>query len=153
MHRLPRCPSRPRWRGAPFNARFIRWIKRAASCPALFHSSARDAGSSGLLGDLYPVDRECPALRTHAHCVAVANLAFEDQGRERVLQVALNDALQGARTIDGIVAGIGEPRARVLVELERYLPVGQELFDALQLDVDDCTHLLPCKPAENQDLV
>ena len=68
---------------------------------------------------------------------AVGDLAGEDLVGERVLHLALDDALQRPRAVDRVVALLGEPGPRRLVEVERDLAVVEELLQPLQLDVDD----------------
>ena len=66
----------------------------------------------------------------------------KQQLRERILQTALDHAFQRTRAIDRIVAGIGEPGSRPVVELDGHLAVCQQLLQPLQLDVHDAAHLL-----------
>ena len=79
--------------------------------------------------------------------------AGEDLFGERVLQVFLDRALQRARAVDRIVAGAGEPLLGLLVELDDDLAIGEELVQALDLDIDDLVHVLAAQAAEEDDLV
>ena len=57
------------------------------------------------------------------------------------------------RAVGRVVAAVGEPRARLVVELERDLAIGQQLLQALDLDVDDLAHLRALQAMEQDDVV
>ena len=85
--------------------------------------------------------------------LAVVDLAGEDQLGERVLHRLLDHALQRARAVGRILALLGEPVARLGVELERDLAILEQLREPPHLDVDDAAHLLRLQPMEQDDLV
>ena len=64
----------------------------------------------------------------------VGDAAFEDLLGQRVLQLALDHPLQRPRAVDRVVAGIGQPGARRVVDLERDLAIGQQLVQPAELD-------------------
>ena len=125
MRSLHRCRWRQRWRTRPADLRVgearSRLVQRlaAARVPAPHPSSIAGANSlpSMVRPDLADAD---------LHLRAVGDLAFQQQLRQRVLQPALDHALQRPRAIDRIVARIAEPVARLVVERDLDLAVGEQ---------------------------
>ena len=74
---------------------------------------------------------------------AVGDMAFENLLGQGVLQFALDHPLQRPGPIDRIVAGIGEPGAGGIVDLESDLAVGEQLTEPLELDRDDAVPQAP----------
>ena len=64
------------------------------------------------------VDNEATFARGDRNCFAVGNAVLENHVRERVLQLALDDPFQRARAVGRVVARIGKPGARRVVELD-----------------------------------
>src|SRR3546814_7101698 len=85
--------------------------------------------------------------------VAVLHLAAEEQGRQRVLQRALDHPLQRPRPVDRIVAGLRQPGEGGVVQLDGDLAIRQQLAQPPELDIDDALHLVAAEPVEDQDLV
>jgi hypothetical protein len=61
------------------------------------------------------------------HQIAILDVASEHLLGKRVLDIALDHALQRAGAIGRVVALVGEPRARVIVQLQRDLAIRQQL--------------------------
>src|SRR3546814_15139989 len=95
----------------------------------LFRSGPMAAAGSGGRDHL-SVDGEAVGASGDADRVAVADLAFQNQAGQGVLQLALDDALQRAGAVDRIVALVGEPHLGLVVELQRDLAVGQHRVQA-----------------------
>ena len=70
-----------------------------------------------------------------------------------ILQRALDDPFERPRAIDRVIAGIGQPGRRRLVEHQRHIAVGQHLAQPRQLDIDDHGHLPAGQTLEDQDFV
>jgi hypothetical protein len=98
-------------------------------------------------------DRQRAVALVDAHGGAIGNFAAEQLFRERILQVALDRALQGAGAIDRIVAVFREPGARLVVELQRYAALFKAFAHAPDLDVDDARHLRLEQAMEQQDFI
>src|SRR3954465_9984693 len=69
--------------------------------------------------------------------VPIGEVAFEQTQRERVLEPALDRALQRARAIRRIPACLGERFLRGTGQLERDVTLGQPFAEALELQLDD----------------
>jgi len=91
--------------------------------------------------------------RNPRHARAVGDLAGEDLAAEVGLDLLLEEALQRARTVDGIVAGVGEVLLRAVGELELDLALAEALADTTELDLDDALQLLAREAVEDDDLV
>ena len=87
------------------------------------------------------------------HPGAVRDLAGQDLVGQRVLHLALDDALQRPRAVDRVVALVGQPGARRLVEVERDLAILEQLLQPRELDVDDLRHVAPLQAVEQDDVV
>src|SRR5918992_5446474 len=84
---------------------------------------------------------------------AVRDLALQDHLAHRVLDHALQDALQGARAERRVVARLGELVEGSGRELDADLALGHLLPEALDLDLDDLAHVLALELVEDDDLV
>src|SRR3546814_12480825 len=73
-----------------------------------------------------------------------------EQGRQRVLQRALNHPLQRSRPVDRIVAGLRQPGEGGVVQLDGDLAIRQQPAQPPELDVDDAPHLVAAEPVEDQ---
>src|SRR5215472_2936171 len=83
-----------------------------------------------------PVDDEALLAGTRVHVLAVENLAAEKQLRQRILQALLDHALERPRAVDGIVARLREPIARLDVEIDGDLAHREQLRKPRHLDID-----------------
>lgn len=83
----------------------------------------------------------------------VLDLPGQQFPRDRVDQVFLDHAFERARAIDRVVAAVGDPGEGPVVEGQGQAAVGEEFFEARQLDADDSGHLVAAEAAEQDDLV
>ena len=70
-----------------------------------------------------------------------------------ILDELLDHALQRPRSVDRIVALVGQPRARGVIEFQRELTIDKQLLQPPDLDVDDGRHVLALETVEQDDLV
>src|SRR5829696_6201292 len=83
-------------------------------------------------------ERDVPVLSlVDDDVVAGAELAAQELRRERVLDHALDGALQRPRAVDRIVAGVGDRLARGLAQLDREPALLEELAETAELDLHD----------------
>src|ERR1700731_2200901 len=108
---------------------------------------------SGCLRKLAGVDDKLAVRNRAPACFAVHDGAGQQHLRQRILQLPLDDALERARAVDRVVAGIGEPGFRLFVDFEHDLAIIEELLQMLELDVDDPLHLIAPEAVEQDDLV
>src|SRR5690554_3076282 len=73
--------------------------------------SARSGGSTGGGRGRLRGDRELVSGEVDEHRVTVANVSGEQGRREPVVDLALHEATQRPRPVDGVVPGVGEPGA------------------------------------------
>ena len=73
----------------------------------------------------------------HHDVVAGDEVAGEELRGERVLDHPLDGPLERPGAVDRVVAGVGDGLARLLAELERELPLGEQLAQPAELDLDD----------------
>ena len=85
--------------------------------------------------------------------VAVADGAVEDLGGERVLDQALDGALERAGPVGAVVAGFEDGLARGGGELDGDLAVGQQLVEVGEAKVDDVFELLFAERMEDHHVV
>src|SRR5882672_2744786 len=85
---------------------------------------AAEAEIVGVGGEFHAVDDQSALSRRDLDDRAILHLALENELGERILQAALDHALQRPRAEDRIVAGLREPGFRLGVEGERDLAVG-----------------------------
>src|SRR6185295_11314399 len=85
--------------------------------------------------------------------VAFAELPFQNRHRQRILQQALDRALQWARAKRRIIAFGGQHFPRRGRELERELSFAEQGFEPLELEIDDVLDLLFAERAEDDDVV
>src|SRR5262245_2031212 len=100
-------------------------------------------------GRLGLMERE-PALGVdvYYHRVAFANLRLEQLERQRVLHALLDHALERPRTVDRVVALLGQLLARRWCQLQRDLAVLELLAQPAELDLDDLPDLLAAQRLE-----
>src|SRR6185312_7107371 len=91
-------------------------------------------------------NRERTVAYRDADRLAVGDLAPQHLLRQRVLQRALNHPFQRPGAIDRIVAGLGEPVARLVVDVEHDLAVVEQLLQPRELDIDDAAHVAAREP-------
>src|SRR6266568_9678125 len=87
------------------------------------------------------VERLACALRDH-DVVARLELAPQDLLRQRILDEALDGALERAGAVDGIVPGVRDGLSRRLGELDGELAVLEELPQPAELDLHDAADLV-----------
>src|SRR3954469_5423799 len=99
------------------------------------------------------VERELAVGNVDANHVALSEVALEEPQRERVFHEPLDRALEGARAVGRVPAGVGEMLLRGVGQLEGQAPLCQPLAEPRQLEVDDLADLLPGERPELDDLV
>ena len=87
-------------------------------------------------------EHEVAVLRVDADRVAVAEVAFEQPQRERVLEQPLDRALQRTRAVGRVPARLDDRLLRGVRQLEREPALGEPLAQALELQLDDLAELL-----------
>src|SRR5690606_5968455 len=117
MVRLPAF-MRPCQHGRPATPRGSAATPGAGPAPA---PPPRSLARSGGERDRRAVDQQPALAGVDPHGVAVADPPLEDHPGERILQAALDRALQRARAVDRIVARIGEPALGRIGDVERDL--------------------------------
>src|SRR5437867_196746 len=85
--------------------------------------------------------------------VAFGEPALEHREGERILNQLLDRPLERTRPEGWIVALLGEHALRFRRHLERDLAVGEQAFEALELQVDDALDLLGPKGTEENRVV
>lgn len=85
--------------------------------------------------------------------VAFAEVAVEDFKAEWVEDLALDDALEGAGAVGGVVAFLPEEELGGVVEREGDVLLGEAGEEAAELDVHDVGNLAGVKPVEDDRLV
>src|SRR5579872_3907842 len=83
------------------------------------------------------------------HRVPVGELAFEDHDRQRVLDLALDQPLQGQRAEDRVEALLGEQGERGVGDLEVDPPVGEAPAELFRLEGDDPAQVLRVQRMED----
>src|ERR1700722_16467120 len=101
----------------------------------------------------FAVDEKPALVRAHDDMRAIRDIAAKKKLRQWVLQAPLDHALQRSRAIDGIISGMRQPFARLGIEIDRDLAIGQKLRQTPDLDVDDLVHVLTRQAMEQNDLV
>ena len=94
-----------------------------------------------------------PSCNRYLDRFTVHDCAGQQHLGQRILQLPLYDALKRARAVDRVVASIGEPDLRFLVDIEDDLALVQEPLQMLELDVDDPFHLIATEAVEQDDFV
>src|SRR5690606_18772110 len=107
----------------------------------------------GFRYDALAVDGKLAVFRRHLDGVAVLDAPLENHAGQRVLQVALDHALERPRAVDRVVADVAQPGERPVVDLDRDLARRQQRPQAIELYLDDAGHVLPRQATEQQDLV
>lgn len=85
--------------------------------------------------------------------VSFAKVAVEDFEAERVEDLALDDALEGAGSVGGVVALLAEEELGGVVEGEGDILLGETGEEAAELDVHDVGDLAGVEPVEDDGLV
>lgn len=99
------------------------------------------------------VERQLPMLFVDADGGSGGELAAEEGVRQRVLEAVLDHTAEGAGTVDGVEAFVGEESAHGVGDLEREA-VGGHLGDEFcQLQVDDLADVVSVEGLEDDDLV
>src|SRR3981189_132510 len=83
------------------------------------------------LGQSGAVDREPTILHGNPHGLSIFDRPGQQQVGKWILQFPLNDALERARAIDRVVAGISEPSFCRFVDLKRDLAVVEQPLEML----------------------
>jgi hypothetical protein len=94
-----------------------------------------------------------PTAIVDLHCRAIRDFAAEQLFGQRILQVALDRALERPRAVDRIVADPAEPALGGIAELERDLAVLEQALHPPDLDLDDRRHVLGREPVKQDDLI
>ena len=92
-------------------------------------------------------------LRVRADRVALGELALEQPQRERVLDQALDRALERPGAVGRIPARLGDQLLRRVGQLEREPALGEPRAQPRELELDDLAELLARQRLELDDLV
>src|SRR5439155_4530075 len=87
-----------------------------------------------------------PVARVRLDVVAVGELAVEQPNRQLILDLLLDQALQGTRPVRGIEASVCQEFPRLVGQRQRDGPLGQPLLQAPQLDIDDRSEVILRQP-------
>ena len=99
------------------------------------------------------VDDQAIGSGRDARRFAVLEPSRQNQLRKRILHGSLDDSLQRACAISGIVTAIREPDSRLVVDIERDLAIIQQLLQPLELNFDNRAHLVTPQAMEEEDIV
>ena len=120
---------------------------------ALSLATRQLAGSPAGQTVSFPNKLQPPLSRSHADLRSRPELSTQNPLRERVLDLLLDGALQGARAVHGIEAGFAEQILRGIVDGELHVAVGETLAQEAELDVHDGTQLALAQRMEHDDVV
>src|SRR5215469_5245843 len=98
-------------------------------------------------------DDELTILRVDLDRIAIANGAFKYVAGYTVLDLSLDDALEGTGPELRVVAHLRQQVPRGVGELQRDVPLGQALAQVFDLDVYNFLHLLSRDLMEDDDLI
>src|SRR5690349_5744666 len=84
---------------------------------------------------------------------SVANLAREQFPPDRGFELALDHPPERPRTVDRVVAMLGEVVARLIGQFELDLALFEALAQPLDLNIDDLAQLFLVQRMEHDDLV
>src|SRR2546428_189642 len=101
----------------------------------------------------YGLHDELTVLRVDLDRIAIANGAIEDATGDTVLDLPLDDALEGACSKLRVVAHLSQQVSCSVGELQCDVPLGQAWAQAIDLDVHDVLHLLARDLMEDNDLI
>src|SRR5262245_14640698 len=90
-------------------------------------------GSAALGWPLALLERQGLAVAVDDHVIAGFELAGEHLGGERILNEALDGALEWSGAIGGIVPGVGDGLSGGLGELDGDLAAGEQLAQSVEL--------------------
>src|SRR4051812_18893424 len=99
------------------------------------------------------LEHELAVLRVDANAVAVGEVALEQSQRERVLDHALQRALQGPGAVRRVPACFGDGVLRLVRQLELDAALGEPSAQARELELDDLAQLFASERPELDDLV
>src|SRR5450631_1322324 len=85
--------------------------------------------------------------------VAVADAAIEDLSGERILDQALDGALERTGSVGAIVAGFEDGLARGRRQVDGDLAIGQQLLQVSEAEIDDVRELLFAEWMEDDYIV
>src|SRR5262245_14072174 len=106
---------------------------------------ARAPARAGAASGLAQLERLAGDAGVDAHLRALRELALEDLHRERVLEHALDHALQRPGAVVRVEALLREQRARLVGHLELDAALLEQPLHALELDIDDAADLVPAE--------
>src|SRR5882672_11214374 len=110
--------------------------------------TGESAALAGFRGKL-----ELPALHGNPHSPSGAKLALQDLLGERILDALLDRALERARAVHRVIAGLAQVIAGRVVEHEFDVTFGQALAQVSELDVDDDPDLVRAERMEDDNVV
>src|SRR5262245_5779725 len=133
----------------------VRGCSTSTSAGATIVLMTRIVAKSGRggLGRRRLLEGEPAVDRVDAHGLALLELALEQPERERVLDLALDRALQWPCAVRRVPAGLGEVLLRRVGQLEGQAPLGEARPQPSELEVDDLADLLTGERLELDDLV
>lgn len=121
------------------------------ACP-LFRSCLGGVGG-GLGGVGCWGKGECAVVEGDVEVLAVVGVAAEEGFGEGGLEVALEEAAEGAGAVNGVVAAFGDPVAGGGVEGEVDAAVGEALVDGGEHEVNDGVDLVEAEGVEEDGVV
>ena len=98
-------------------------------------AASRRATASGL------AEHHAAALVIHPYCILGRKIAGKDFARQRVLDLGLDGALQGSRTVDRVEACIGDLTQRRVGHVQLHVHGRQPFFQILHLDIGNRLHM------------
>src|SRR6266704_2428127 len=100
----------------------------------------------------YRFHDELTVLRVDLDRITIVNGAIENVAGDPVLDLSLDDALEGTGPKLRVVAHLRQQVACGISELQRDVPLGQALAQVFDLDVYNFLHLLTCDLMEDDEL-
>src|SRR5205807_9605494 len=111
------------------------------------------SGGRGGLRDGGSLERELAVASVHEERVALAEAAFQQRRRERVLDEPLQRPLQRTRPVCRVPARLGQQLLRGRCQLDVDAPLRQPSPQPGELELDDLRELLARELLEHDDLV
>src|SRR5258708_35388701 len=96
---------------------------------------------------------ELAVLRVDRDCIAIAHVAIENAASDPVLDLPLNDALEGTGPELWVVAHLCQQVAGGGSRLQRDVPLAQAQAQAIDLDLHNVLHLIARDLMEDDDLI